>query len=139
MNKFSLLLMGCTMSTMILAQDAAPPAQQAARIYRDLNAAMLAKDTARIRELTTPDFTLTHITGYRQSRGEWLEHITTEKMRYQKMDEVSVRTEGNRVIGQSRVTANIWGMQGTWNLQLDYELAQEKGVWKASRAVATVF
>lgn len=126
-----------------LAQGSASPEQ----LYRALNAAMLKRDTAAIAQLTTADFTLTHITGYRQTRREWLQHIDSGKMRYLNIQEHSVQgsaTEsGARVIGRSLVTADIWGAHGTWPLQLDYELVQEnrrlRGGWKARRAVATLY
>lgn len=121
------------------AQGSATPEQ----LYRALNAAMLNRDTAAIAQLTTADFTLTHITGYRQTRHEWLQHIDTGKMRYLNMQEHSVSSSatenGARVIGRSLVTADIWGAHGTWPLQLDYELVRENGVWKARRAVATLY
>lgn len=112
-------------------------------LYRTLNQAMLAKDTTTIDKLTTDGFTLTHITGYTQSKAEWLEHIATGKMQYHQMQEVSVnaKVNGKRadLIGQARTTATIWGAHGTWNLQLTYTAVQENGQWRADKAVATVF
>lgn len=112
-------------------------------LYRKLNEAMLAKDTATIDKLTTDDFTLTHMTGYQQSKAEWLEHIKTGKMQYHQMQEVGVNASVNgsraNIIGQAKTTATIWGAHGTWNLQLHYTATKENGVWRADKAVATLF
>ena len=115
----------------------------AEQFYRAMNHAMLQADTAAIARMTTADFTLTHITGYRQSRAEWLQQIENGQMRYFNMAEESVQAnvkgDTARVIGRSRTTAHIWGAQGTWPLQLDYQLVRENGQWKARQAVATTY
>ncbi|ATD65266.1 nuclear transport factor 2 family protein [Neisseria weixii] len=67
--------------------------QVLANIYRQINQAMLDKNTETIGKLTTNDFTLTHITGYKQSKFEWLNHIETNKMQYHQIDEQSVMSE----------------------------------------------
>ncbi|MBH5328944.1 nuclear transport factor 2 family protein [Eikenella sp. S3360] len=116
---------------------------QLAAVYRNFNRAMAAADTATLDKMLAPGFTLTHMTGYVQPRAEWLEHIRSGQMRYQKIDEVSVRPtiNGNRarIIGQAWNTANIWGMQGRWPLQLDITLAKQGHGWLIEKAVATTF
>ena len=115
----------------------------AEQLYHAMNHAMLQADTAAIARMTTADFTLTHITGYRQSRAEWLQQIENGQMRYFNMAEESVQAnvkgDTARAVGRSRTTAHIWGAQGTWPLQLDYQLVREKGEWKARQAVATTY
>lgn len=58
-------------------------------------------------------------------------------------EEVSVKPSVNgnsgKLIGRAYTTANIWGIQGTWGLQLDIDYRKENGVWKMSKAVATAF
>ena len=127
-------------SPAVFAQGNTMSAEQ---LYHAMNHAMLQADTAAIAGMTTADFTLTHITGYRQSRAEWLQQIENGQMRYFNMAEESVQAnvkgDTARVIGRSRTTAHIWGAQGTWPLQLDYQLVRENGQWKARSAVATTY
>ncbi|ABR75430.1 DUF4440 domain-containing protein [Actinobacillus succinogenes] len=112
-------------------------------IYRRINRAMLDKDSETIDRLTADGFTLTHITGYKQSKSEWLNHIETGKMQYHQIDEhsVNVRINGNTadVIGKARTRATIWGASGTWNLQLHYRAMKNGNVWQVQNAVATLF
>lgn len=108
-------------------------------LYRTLNRAMLAQDVATLDRILSDDFTLTHITGYTQSRQEWLDHIRTGKMRYMQIDEVSVNTNGTKLIGRATTTADIWGVKGTWNLQLAIDLEQQGNQWRMKKAIATLF
>lgn len=112
-------------------------------IYRQINQAMLAKDTTTIDRLTADAFTLTHITGYKQSKDEWLNHIKTDKMQYHKIDEQSVQVaiNGKRadIVGKAKTRATIWGANGTWNLQLHYQAVKTDGAWQVQSAVATLY
>lgn len=126
----------------------APPSIQAEEeslknLYRQINQAMLDKDTAKIDALTDAGFTLTHITGYKQSKDEWLNHIATGQMQYHQIDEKSVKAfiNDNRadIIGQAKTQATIWGTHGTWYLQLHYTAVKDNGQWRADKAVATLF
>lgn len=112
-------------------------------IYRQINQAMLTKDTATIDKLTADGFTLTHITGYTQSKSEWLNYIETDKMQYHQIDEhnvkVSVNGDAADIIGQAKTKATIWGANGTWNLQLHYKAVKTGNTWQMQNAVATLY
>lgn len=112
-------------------------------IYHQINQAILAKDTTTIDRLTADAFTLTHITGYKQSKDEWLNHIKTDKMQYHQIDEQSVQVaiNGKRadIVGKAKTRATIWGANGTWNLKLHYQATQTGGTWQVQNAVATLF
>lgn len=114
-----------------------------AELYHAFNRAMTAANTASLDQMLAPDFTLTHMTGYQQSRTEWLEHVQSGKMRYHYIDEVSVRASVNgdsaRIIGQAWNDATIWGAQGRWPLQLDISLLRHGNGWLITQAVASTF
>lgn len=84
---------------------------------------MIAGDTITMSRILTDDCHLLHMTGYNQSKEEWLKHMDSGRMRYFKSEEHNVRVEIDRndkviVIGQNQVDADIWGARGSWPLQM---------------------
>lgn len=112
-------------------------------LYRELHRAMVAADTRALVALLTADFHLVHMTGYNQSRAEWLSHIDEGRMRYFSSveEELVVQVDGDRASlrGRSRVSADIWGACGNWPLQLDIRLVRHQGRWWMSAARACTY
>ena len=81
-------------------------------IYRQINQAMVEKDTDTLSQLLRADTVLVHMTGYSQPVAEWLEQIESEDMAYYSWKEDAIKDvviSGNSasLIGQSRVKARI--------------------------------
>lgn len=104
---------------------------------------MVAADTGCLAAMLTDDFHLVHITGYDQPRAEWLAHIDAGQMQYHASEEklVAVKVDGNKatLTGRNLVKATIWGMRGTWPLQLDIDLSLQNGRWLMSEARASTY
>ncbi|PHP53295.1 nuclear transport factor 2 family protein [Actinomyces ruminis] len=92
------------------------------RLYRLLCDAMVAADTAAIDALLTEDCVLTHMTGYPQPKVEWLSDIRDGTLTYHSSQFVSAEPDTIDafpvVRGRSRTNATVWGVRGTWNLQI---------------------
>jgi hypothetical protein len=56
--------------------------QKIQTIYNRIDEAMVAKDTEALENILDDDYTLVHMSGYRQRKQEWLEQIDNEQMRY---------------------------------------------------------
>jgi hypothetical protein len=88
-------------------------------------------------------YSLTHITGTRQPKRDWLAAIDSGQMRYHSAQEKSVTIDvtGDTavLVGRSVVAATIYGADGTWNLQLTTNYARKDGKWIALRTLATTF
>lgn len=116
---------------------------QVLAVARQLNQLMIVRDTAGLDEILDADFTLTHITGYVQSKEEWFSEIASEKMKYYSYKEVktSVEIKGNRatLIEQNMLDARIWGLRNSWRLQQVMELENRNGNWIILKSVATTF
>lgn len=104
---------------------------------------MIARDVSSLESLLDKNFTLTHITGYVQSKAEWLNEIKTESMKYYSFEPVSrkVNITGNtaRVIQQNRLDARIWGSRNTWPLQQIFKLEKRNNQWIVLSSVASTF
>lgn len=111
--------------------------------YRDMYKAMIGRHIEHLDTLLDHDYSLTHMTGYRQPRLEWLDAIKSGQMRYHSAQERSVQVELNgdtaTVVGRSVVDATIYASRGTWNLQLATSYQRVNGKWLAMNTVATTF
>ncbi len=111
--------------------------------HRTLYRGMLDRDTDLLDELLDPDCTLTHMTGYVQSRAEWLDEIRSGGMRYHSAQQesclVTVADERGVAVGRDLVDATIWGSRGRWRLQLTTQYRKREGQWLALHTQATTF
>lgn len=116
---------------------------QILEVTLQLTQLMIAKDTKGINQIVDNGFTLTHITGYVQSKAEWFSEIESERMKYYSYKEVKtlVKINGNKAtfIGQNLLDARIWGSRNTWGLQQTMQLEKRKGNWVILNSVATTF
>ena len=112
-------------------------------VTRQLTERMIEKDTAGLNRILDAQFTLTHITGYVQSKAEWFAEIESERMKYYSCKEVktSVNIDGDRAtfVGQNVLDARIWGSRHSWRLQQTMELENRNGQWIILKSIATTF
>ncbi len=117
--------------------------QEVVKATSVLTERMIAKDIRGLQTLLDTNFTLTHITGYVQPRGEWLREIETEGMKYYGAEVVSqeVHLHGNRAtfVGRSLLDACIWGSRHVWPLQQTMQLEKRNGQWIILNSVARTF
>jgi len=112
-------------------------------LSRQLTQLMIEKDTVGLNKILDPLFTLTHLTGYEQSKEDWFAEIESERMKYYSYDEVktSLKIDGNKAtfVGQNLLDARIWGSQNQWRLQQTMDLEKRNGKWIILKSVATTF
>jgi hypothetical protein len=105
--------------------------------------AMVAGDADALGELLAEGFTLTHMTGYEQSRREWLDQVHSGEMIYHSIqdDEVDVDVHGEDpvLIARSRTEATIWGAHGVWPLELEIHYVADGDRWLAAYTVASTW
>lgn len=112
-------------------------------VTRLLTQLMIEKNTGEMSEIVDANFTLTHITGYVQSKEEWFAEIESERMKYYSYKEMqtSVKIEGNKAtfVGKNVLDARIWGSRNTWRLQQKMELEKRSDKWIIIKSVASIF
>lgn len=84
--------------------------------------AMIDGDIATLRELTAPNTTATHITGYVQPREEWYSQIESGYFDYHSVtphSSVITFTDKNTatMVGRSTIDVTINGSRRIWNLE----------------------
>jgi hypothetical protein len=105
--------------------------------------AMVAGDLAELDDILAEGFTLTHMTGYVQSRSEWLEAIDTGEMQYHRMETVQASHGTNptapELTARTLTDATIWGSRATWRLVLRSWFEPHGDGWVITRTVASTW
>ena len=104
---------------------------------------MIERNTTDLSSILDKDFTLTHITGYVQSRKEWFSEIETEGMKYYTAKKIKheVKISGNNAVStvQHLLDARIWGSRNTWRLQQKMKLEKRNDHWIVVSSIASTF
>jgi ketosteroid isomerase-like protein len=104
------------------------------------NQAMINQDTALLSRLLAHDYTARHITGYEQTKQEWLQQISTGQMRYHSVHELdnAVQVDGDTAVVTSRalVDATIYRARGRWSLRSTTTYQRRAGQWQVVRSMA---
>lgn len=77
------------------------------KLYERLNTAMLQADIKTLDLLLEDNFTLTHITGYIQTKKEWLDAIASKEMSYSAIKIIDIFSQTNNNQGFIR-SLIIW-------------------------------
>ena len=113
-------------------------------LYRRYWQYMIAKDAGGLRSLMAEGYHLTHMTGIRQSKEEFLSGLLDGTFNYYAVEhdgiEVSVRGDTASITGRSRVAAAVYGgSRHGWRLRGDFTLKKENGVWKLTASKASTY
>jgi hypothetical protein len=104
---------------------------------------MIEKNLNGLKSILDKDFTLTHITGYVQSRKEWFSEIETEGMKYYSAKKIKhdVSISGDQAVStfQHLLDARIWGSRNTWRLQQKMKLVKRNNQWIVVSSIASTF
>lgn len=105
--------------------------------------AMVAGDLAELDSILADDFTLTHMTGYVQSKAEWLEAIESGEMQYHRMETIQAALGTDVTVpeltARTLTDATIWGSRATWRLTLRSWFEPRGDEWVIARTVASTW
>lgn len=117
---------------------------QIQNVYIQMYKAMIVKDRKTLEQLHDDDFVLTHMTGTRQSKREYIDAIMDGTLNYYSAthEDMAITVTGNKAImeGHSIVNAAVYGDgKHTWQLSLRMEFIQRNGQWKISSSKASTY
>jgi hypothetical protein len=105
--------------------------------------AMVAGNLTELDSILADGFTLTHMTGYVQSRSEWLEAIESGEMHYHRMETVEATSGTDATVpeltARTLTDATIWGSRATWRLTLRSWFEPRGDGWVITRTVASTW
>lgn len=112
--------------------------------YRQVDQAMVAKDTSTLAKLLKPDTVLGHMKGYVQPVSEWLAQIETGEMTYYSWHEEAIKNlkiEGTKasLIGQSQVKSWICKGPANWYLQIEMFFEKQAADCVTVKQVASTY
>ena len=113
-------------------------------LYKQMYRAMVEKDTVTLDELHADEFVLTHMTGMRQSKTQYIRAIANGTLNYYSAEheQMDIRVSGNNatLTGRSRVSAAVFGGgRHTWRLQLTFHLVKRDGKWLFTDSKASTY
>lgn len=104
---------------------------------------MIDRNTQEMEKIVDKKFTLTHITGYVQSKAEWFSEIEAESMKYfsakEEKSEVKIAGTTAEVTVRHLLDARIWGSRNIWRLQQKMQLEKRDGKWIILKSVASTY
>lgn len=104
---------------------------------------MLKSDTAALDQLLDANFTLTHLTGYKSPRAEWLSDLDSGRFVYHSIQpqsfDVSVSDQHSLAVSRAKFDATIYGGRGRYNLQLTESYRRFGDEWRLTKMVAHLF
>ena len=114
------------------------------KLYEEIYRAMINKDRTELECVHDDSFALIHMTGMKQSKGEYIAAIMNGTLNYYSAVhgdmEVKVNGDTASLTGKSKVMAAVFGGgRHTWRLQLDLELIRKNGEWYFTLARASTY
>jgi len=112
--------------------------------YHEMYKYMIDKNTAALDLLMSNEFVLTHMTGKKENKNEYLQDIKNGQLNYytEKTDSLKITVNGDtaEMVGQSKVSAAVYGgSRNTWNLQLTFALEKVNGRWLQTSCKASTY
>lgn len=113
------------------------------KLYKDFYKFKLNTDTDGLSQILDENFTLTHMTGYKQSKSEWLSQVKNGQMKYfsAKEDSVEIHLNGKKAVitSKNRVGAQIHSLMGEWNLRLVMNAINLGDKWIIENIIASSY
>ena len=118
--------------------------QELQDLYHTMWQHMLSKNIAELGKLHDDNFVLTHMTGMRQNKKEYLAAIEDGNLNYisEKTENIIIDVKDGKgtLTGQSRVLATVFGgSEHVWPLQLHFEVERKDGKWILKECTASTY
>ena len=112
--------------------------------YHTMYRGMIEKDMELLGESLDESFVLTHMTGMRQTKYQYMDDIANGTLNYysEKTEHIEIAVSGDqaKLVGQSRVSAAVFGGgRHVWSLQLSMKAVKRSGKWFMTEAVASTY
>lgn len=106
--------------------------------------AMMSRDTDALGACLTENFTLTHMSGYVQTRAEWLTEMAAGEFRYHAVEpqgepKVDIATDSATLTHRIITDATVYGSRNRWRLSTVHTFVRRGDTWLASASVATTW
>lgn len=106
--------------------------------FIEFQQAMIDKDEGALNEILSDNYTLTHMSGKKQTKQEYIDEIMDGTLNYYKSTINNPRIsmhDDTKATFNADVTldAKVYGMKGTWTLQSEQTMEKIDGIWYISK------
>lgn len=102
--------------------------------FIEFQQALIDKDADKLDEILTDKYELVHMSGKRQTKEEFIAEIMDGTLNYYKseiIDPTILWDDKQRatLVGDVRLTAKVYGINGTWTLDTTVDFEKIDGKW----------
>jgi len=101
--------------------------------FKEFQKAMIEKDYSKLNEIIHDNYTLTHMSGKKQTKKEYINEIMDGTLNYYKSTIINptITIQDEKAILKADVTldAKVYGMKGTWTLHSQQSMKKIDNKW----------
>ena len=102
--------------------------------FIEFQQALIDKDAARLNEILTDKYELVHMSGKKQTKGEFISEIMDGTLNYYRSEiiEPTILWDDEQratLVGDVRLTAKVYGIEGKWTLNTTVDFEKIDGKW----------
>ncbi|MBE6496458.1 MAG: nuclear transport factor 2 family protein [Methanobrevibacter thaueri] len=102
--------------------------------FIEFQQALIDKDADKLDEILTDKYELVHMSGKRQTKEEFIAEIMDGALNYYKSEIIdpTILWDDNQratLVGDVRLTAKVYGINGTWTLDTTVDFEKIDGKW----------
>ncbi len=106
--------------------------------FKEFQMAMIEKDSARLDEIMSDNYTLTHMSGKTQTKQEYIDEIMDGTLNYYKSiidnPQITVLDETKAILKVDvTLDAKVYGIKGTWTLHSVQSMEKIDNKWYMSK------
>ena len=120
--------------SIILNKKLNPPQQEVLERFKEFLEAIIEKDDEKLYAIMDDNYILTHMSGKRQTKEEYINEVMDGTLNYYKSKiihpQVSILEENRaRLIANVELDAKVYGIKGTWTLNTDVSMKKIDNKW----------
>jgi hypothetical protein len=102
--------------------------------FKEFQLAMIDKDSSKLEELMNDNYTLTHMSGKKQTKQEYIDEIMNGTLNYytSTIHNPTIEIKNNEyalIKADVTLDAKVYGMKGTWTLHSQQNFKKIDGKW----------
>lgn len=107
--------------------------RQIQEIYQRINEAMVHKEIETLNHIFEDNHKFVHMSGYKQSKQEWLKQIQSDDMKYFKTmpqkTTITIHDHTATLICDIKIDARIYGTRNTWSMKVKMYFEKRGEQW----------
>ena len=101
--------------------------------FKQFQQAMIDKDSDKLNEIISDNYTLTHMSGKTQTKEEFINEIRDGVLNYYASTihepEIIVNGDKSRIVADVDLDAKVYGMKGVWTVKTDLKMIKTDSDW----------